>query len=269
MAGARGITTLEAQNKILSELRQGLVSFWDSQLQVRQEGNSFHIAYPLLHPNGWQISFTLECLDAPARHFRLTDNGRILRWLKDVGVSGQKFRSYLQERCAFFGVTLDQRELTCVSANKMFTPTEIELYAEGLQAIAYLYYRAEPHSQGLGVVRQAFETILQSTNVTKRHDTVLKGRLISEIHFDYVVESTDVTACKLFERKTDLRQSLEIWGFRFHDLHEYNPHVKRLVVYNPEVGRWDDETIQLAQGICDEFIPYDDGQRIKHFLHAA
>lgn len=235
---------------------------------MRCEDNSLHVAYPLLHPNGWQISFTIELEKGPTQHFRLTDNGQTLRWLEDAGVSGKKAHDYLQERCTFFGLTLDGCELTRTGF-KFFSAIEIELFAEGLQAIAYLYFRAEPQILREGVVRNAFETVLQKSRLKKCQYNSLKGRLIPQIQFDYVIEDDNLTACKLFERKTELRQSLEIWGFRFYDLHVAAPNVKRLIVYNPDVGRWDNETVQLAEGICDAFIPFNDGDRIENFLKAA
>lgn len=253
---------------IEEQLHRDLLGFWDSQLRIRRVENSLHVAYPLLHPNGWQISFTVEVEQAPTQHFRLTDNGQTLRWLEDAGVTGKKAHDYLQERCTFFGLALDGYELTRTTF-RFFSATEIELFAEGLQAIAYLYFRAEPQIQREGVVRNAFETLLQKSRLKKCPYNSLSGQLIPQIHFDYVIEDDDLTACKLFERKTELRQSLEIWGFRFYDLHEADPDVKRLIVYNPDVGRWDNETVQLAEGICDAFIPFNDGKRIKNFLKAA
>ncbi len=246
-------------------MRQSLLAFWDDQLRFRIDGTTCHIAYPLLAPDGWQIAFSLQCIMAPVTHFRLTDNGRTMQWLDDCCVSGRNAMAHLEERCKFLELSRDGRELVKVSA-KPFTPEQIELFAEGLQAIAYLYYRAEPHSFSIGVVRTTFENVLRAGNLKLRSESSLAGKLIPQIHFDYVVQSHNLTACKLFERKTDLKQNLEMWGFRFYDLHERDPAVRRLIVYNHEVGRWDDDTMTLGAGICDEFIPFNDGSRILRCL---
>ena len=67
-------------NALFMEIKSGLLQFWSEQLRCTVEENALHIAYPLLMPDGWQLSFSLY-RNTITEVYELSDNGKIMDYL--------------------------------------------------------------------------------------------------------------------------------------------------------------------------------------------
>jgi hypothetical protein len=255
-------------NGVISDIRTGLSQFWNSQLRFRADGNCIHIAYPLLLNNGWQATFALIVEHDIEIVYRLTDYGRTIDELYLCGAKGNLVKKIMEERCRFFGVSIVNEELVKES-NTPFTPIDIELYAECLQAISNLVFRAEQHVLRESAVKKVLDSIIKNEKLVAWESTILPGEVKREHQFDYVLGNKRIVACKIVENKNfdDFERNLEIWGFRINDAKRRTPSLKTAIVYNPDVHGITDQVIRLGEGISDLFVEYSENKKISDFLH--
>lgn len=255
-------------NTIAKEIRSGLLGFWDEQLDLRVVEDAIHVAYPLLMPDGWQVSFSLYQSGVVGRIYELSDNGRVLDYLDDCLVSGKKVDAIIKERCEFFNISLDGRCLIH-RFSKAPSPLDIELFAEGLQSVSHLCYRAETPRIPVNNAKRNFKRIVDVEKFKYTSNQYMRGKIIEKINVDYVIDGRNPVACKIAERKNDILEFMELWGFRFEDLKKWDPRLKAMMVYNPDIGEWDGAAKRIGDEYCDLFSPYFDSKDIICFLKQA
>ena len=253
----------------INTIKKGLTEFWNSQFQYNLEESSCHIAYPLLLLDGWQLTFSMY-KDSLQKVYTLSDNGKIFNFLQDNNVSGTIVKNIVEEKCKFFGIQNFNKELI-LKKTSLPTALEIELYAEGLQSIAYLVYRHEKAALQITHARKNFENFLKSRELVFKRDISISGKIIPSIKMDYQIEmkNNKKALCKITEVSTDLHNYMERWGFRFNQIKEANEDTRILMIYNPDFGKWDDFCLNIGQNICDKFTPYTNIEDITNFLQCA
>lgn len=254
------------KTKLLAKsIRKDLLDFWNTQLNFNTEPNAIHVAYPLLMPDGWQISFSLHVITGPSVYFKLTDGGRTFKYLTDNHVGGVKVNSLLKDKFQFFNMKRYGDELYMDYLERP-TAMQLELFAEGLQSIAYLVYRSEKLHEKAFIAREMFERIVKVNDLKFRKEHCVAGKILGKIDVDYVVDRKQPVVCKIAEKFTDINSYMQIWAYRFSDIKHENDKLRTLMVYNPDMGRWDEKSIKIGKSSCDLFIPYSDTDRIQEFL---
>ena len=130
-----------------------------------------------------------------------------------------------------------------------------------------MIYRSDEHHAHIEVARENFEKIIAVNKFSTRKNAVLQGRVVDEVKLDYVIDSIYPLACKISEKKTDIYNYMEIWAFRFEQIKQFNSDVKTMMIYNPDVGKWDDKSLRIGDSVCDMFTPYYDTKNIVNFIN--
>ena len=248
-------------------IRSGLSDFWDSQLRFEIEGDDCHIAYPLLMPDGWQLSFSLYRKASPSQSFCLSDNGKIMSFLEDYGANSHTVRLLIKEKCGQFGIVKDGTELIRASA-KPPTPLEVELYAEGPQAIAYLSYKSEPIHDRPCVAKRNFMMLIKTHQYKERMNRMILGETIGEIEVDTVLDMGCPLACKVAEKTGKTREYMEMWAYRLWDAKKVDDRLSAIMIYNPDIGKWDDRSLNIGFKNWDLFAPYYETDKIVAFINS-
>lgn len=197
--------------------------------------------------------------------WRLSDNGTVLGLLKDMGVSGRVSEAHVQAQAKLHDIAVENGALVKLKTGP-FSAVELQLYGEGLQALSFLAYRAEPIHEALGIARRSFDALIRARGYRVRASHTLPGRLRSTIDFDQVVEGGRLCACKVFEIQSELTRNLDAWAFRLHDVKDRDPNVSTVLIYNQDAGRWTEENAAFGSRIADHFLSYTDTDRIDAAL---
>lgn len=252
--------------KTLSEdIKSGLSAFLDGQLRVEVDGDSCHVAYPSLMPDGWQVTFTVRKDSGASDSYVMTDYGHTMAHVRGAAATGFAVNKIINEKCAAFGMSLECDELRKVSIHPP-SPTEMALFAEGMQAVAFLSYRGEPSGPKHNSAMLGFASIIRDNGFKKRPDRRIVSEVAGVIHFDAVVESSYPVACKVVDRSNDLNAYMAQWTFLSLEAKKTDDRLRVAMIYNPSTCRWNDRSMRIAESRWDLFASHKDGEAISKFL---
>ncbi len=169
----------------------------------------------------------------------------------------------IEEKCKLYDLQLTEANIFHKISTEKFTPVEIQLFAEGLTAIAHLIYRYEKRSS---YDNSPFETVRQiyiELNHPFETHVDLRGKYHHRIHADIKTEQSIIRILNT-QRSFD---SLQIASFQFHDYKLANPWINRILIYNPDKN-WDDNCLSLAES-KDYFefaAPYTEAESIREYI---
>ena len=164
-------------NAIIEQLITGQSGFWRENLRITEGGGGIlHVAWPLLRYDGWQVSFSIDPDSSGNGVWRLTDNGTTLSLLGDMGAGGKIVAAPVKNRCVLYDIAHENGELVKLKATP-FTPVELQLFAEGIQSLSFLAYRAEPVHAGLGVARRNFQALIRARGYKVCSSRSLPGKI--------------------------------------------------------------------------------------------
>ncbi|MFQ3670566.1 MAG: hypothetical protein SNJ84_03820 [Verrucomicrobiia bacterium] len=255
-------------NQLIHEIRESLTGFWQKTLQIEWEQGRAHFAYPLMLPDGVQIVFELH--PVALRSAILSDGGRILSRLTGEGlnIDTQALGNLMADKLAFYEIERDGFELLR-GVSLPVEAVDIQIYAEGLLAIAQLINRHEPEAVEESVVRQSVERIFAARHLQPKRNHPLEGRLEKAIRVSYFLESGHGLAMEVVDRKTNLHGYMQQWGWRWKDLQAAQPAIKRAMIYDPDRQDWDETALEIGRSVCDLFCPYHDSSAISETIEAA
>ena len=250
-------------NEIFMELKKGLQEFWTEQLRCTVEESALHIAYPLLMPDGWQLSFSLY-RDTGSEVYELSDNGKIMDYLELYFPRITKELNFIiQERCKLYDFELSEKNNFHKLSTKKFPPHEIQLFAEGLISIAHLIYRFSRRTAYDNLPYETVSQIYISLNHPFESHVDLRGKYHNRIYADI---KTSASIIRVLNTQRAF-ESLQIASFQFHDYKLANPSINRILIYNPDKN-WDDDCLALAQS-TDYFefsAPYTESESIRDYI---
>lgn len=264
-ATERGVAIKTITSISLESCRDAMRRFWDDQTDVERVNNGLALALPLMYPDGWQVQVFIEPVSATQA--LITDRGQTLMRLQEQGVNFQHGHTaeLLAERKSVFDLQQDGFELQ-KGIRLPIDGLDVQLFAESLVSIAHLVYRFEP----LQVVESAADDVLQQVfrdrSIAPRRNVEIDGEIERRIRVDYLVDQVQPVALQVVRRSRQLLPYMEQWGFRWADIHQRNPHLKRAMIYDPDKQQWDETTLNIGRKICDLFCPYTETQAIHHFL---
>lgn len=255
-------------NNFVAQTQERLSQFWGETLQVVWQGDHAFLAYPLMLPDGVQIVFELRPTTATTG--LLTDGGQIASRLAGDGLNleSESTSRLLDEKLAFYNIQRDGFELLRPISLPV-DPVEVQVYAEGLLAVAHLINRHEPEANEESVARRSIERLFASRHLAPRRNHVLQGRLEQSIRVNYFIESKKALALEVVERKTNLHGYMQQWGWRWSDLKLAHPTIRRAMIYDPDRQDWDSTALEIGRSVCDVFCPYHESAILDDALAAA
>ncbi len=222
-------------------LKLSLLRFYDEQLQCNRTAEGIHIAYPLLLPNGWQVSFSIYENETMVS-YELSDNGLIHNYLENYFSHLPKIsKTIIKQKCEFYGMELLENGIFRKIMTNKIVPAEIQLFAEGLLAVSYLIYRYEKRSR---MNNEPFETVREifiQNSFSIETNIDLCGKHYKKIHADFKHGNS---VLRVINNKDPL-SSLQITAFQFNDYKLANTKARRILIYNPDQN-WDSNCQSLA-----------------------
>lgn len=249
-------------NLDFSELKKSLLGFYDEQLQCNQTAEGLHIAYPLLLPNGWQIAFSIyeSKIDCS---IELSDNGLIRNYLENYFPREPAVnRAIIEEKCTFYGIEHQENGMFRKCLVNSLSPLEIQLFAEGLLAVAYLVYRYEKRGR---INNNPFNTVHEifiQNRIPVELNVNLRGKCYNKIYADFKHGNSIV---RVVSNRNALA-TVQIAAFQFSDYKLANHDTDRILIYNPDY-HWNSDCQDLAKSNYFDFsAPYTDVDNIRSYI---
>lgn len=251
-------------NLDFSELKKSLLGFYDEQLQCNQTADGLHIAYPLLLPNGWQIAFSIyeSKIDSS---LELSDNGLIWNYLENYFPSKSAVnQAIIKEKCTFYGIEHQENGMFRKILANPLSPLEIQLFAEGLLAVAYLVYRYEKRGRINNSPFNTVHEIFIQHRIPVELKVNLRGKCCNKIYADFKYGNSIVRVVSSREALA----SVQIAAFQFSDYKLANHDTNRILIYNPDY-HWNSDCQDLAESDYFEFSsPYTEVDDIRSYIES-
>lgn len=247
-------------------IKPSLLNFWAEQFQFTREEDAIHIAYPLLLPNGWQISFSIY-FHSVGNVFELSDNHQITDYLSAYFSKTPNInKKIIKEKCVFFGIDQQDDGSFKKFIPESIKPQDIQLFAEGMLSIAYLVYRFEKRNQMDSLPYETVKQIFISYDMPFETNLELQGKSFSKIHADFKQGNS---IFRVINSK-DPFLALQISSFQFNDYKLGNPNTKRALIYNQDNPHWtsDCQSIVESPDYFEFSAPYTDIKEITGFVLA-
>ena len=252
-------------NLDFNKLKSSLLRFYDEQLQCRRTAEGIHIAYPLLLPNGWQISFSIY-ENKTMVAYELSDNRLIYNYLENYFSRLPEIsRAIIKQKCEFYGLELLEYGIFRKIITNEISPVEVQFFAEGLLAVSYLVYRYEKRGR---MNNEPFETVREifiQNSFPVETNIDLCGKHYKKIHADFKYGNSVLRVIN----NRDPLSSLQITAFQFNDYKLANADARRILIYNPDHD-WDSSCQSLADS-TDYFefsSSYLEREKIHRYLNS-
>ena len=248
-----------------NSIRATLERFWSDALEIGSTPRGYSLALPQTLPDGWQLVVDLE---APLpRGIKLTDKGRVLAWLQAGGqnVETDSVKRHLNLISEQSGFERDGFELYRWLPEGL-DAVDLHVFAEGLINVAHLHYLHEPKPRSLDVPDQTLRRVFIDHKVEAEPNRILDGLTRRKIRLDYYIPSQTPAAFHIIRRHGRIIDSMEQWGFRWHDLRAKHPSLRPAMIYNPHEQEIDDDSRAIGEECCELFCSYEEVERIHEFL---
>ena len=220
-----------------------------------------------MHADGWQVVLYLEPL-TPTQ-WLLSDRGETVIKAIDAGMksSAKKARDSMLALGAYYGFEFDGMVAKRV-VNAPFDMSEFQIFAEGLISIGH---RFPPKSEAVStdpgrMVVDSVSSFFYERKLAPIRNHVLTGEIESEILVDDFLDQKTPVALQPITRGKDLLPYMERWGFRWTDLHNAHPEIKRVMVFDPDNQEWDARSLRIGESVCDMFVPYSETGAVAELI---
>lgn len=244
-------------------LKDSLLGFYAEQLQCVPDSDGIHFAWPLLLPDGWQISFSLYP-GASNKSFELSDNGTIRDYLERFFPRlTHSVRTLIMQRIKFYGMEYMENGIIRKVLLNSVQPQDLQIFAEGLLSIAYISYRFDPKGPGDNTPFETVRQIFIRTGISYETNVELRGKYHSRIRADF----KDRTSILRVIRSKEALSALQITAFQFNDYKMAQPAINRILIYDPDY-HWSPECESLARSpeYFEFSAPYQETERIHDYL---
>lgn len=249
------------------EFRRALTGFWSEQLAIEPDRNGLVLALPLMLPDGVQIA--IQARPIAERSAVLTDAGDVLRWLSTRGmnVKAEGNKQWIDERLAAFELKRDGYEIF----REIPLPVQgidVHLFGEALVSIAHLICRHEPQQPVAASADEQVARVFRDTGIEFQRNAKLPGTIEESIEVDYFFELHAPSAIEVIGKGGRILDTMERWGYRWHDLKHKNPKLRSAMIYDPERQTIDPTSRRIGEECCELFCAYHETDRILEFVKA-
>ncbi len=249
------------------EFRRALTGFWSEQLTIEQDQNDLVLALPLMLPDGVQIA--IEARPIAERRAILSDAGDVLRWLTTRGLNlkAEANKQWLDERLATFELTRSGYEIF----REIPLPVQgldVHLFGEALVSIAHLVCRHEPQQAIATSAAEQVNRVFLDTGIAYQRNVKLTGTIEEAIEVDYFFEQHAPSAIEIIGKGGRILDTMERWGYRWHDLKHKTPALRAAMIYDPERQTIDATSRRIGEECCELFCAYHETDRILEFVSA-
>jgi hypothetical protein len=249
------------------EFRRALTGFWSEQLAIERDRNGLILALPLMLPDGVQIA--IEARPIAERSAILTDAGDVLRWLSTRGMNlkTEGSKQWIDERLAAFELKRSGYEIF----REIPLPVQgidVHLFGEALVSIAHLICRHEPQQAVAAPADEQVARVFHDTGIAFQRNAKLTGTIEEAIEVDYYFEYRAPSAIEVIGKGGRILDTMERWGYRWHDLKHKNPKLRSAMIYDPERQTIDPTSRRIGEECCELFCAYHETDRILEFVKA-
>jgi hypothetical protein len=254
----------------VAHLRESFASFWNDQLKIEAVRDGLIVSPPLLYADGWQVVLFLKAL-TPSK-WLIHDGGEVLGRLADAGISQvqSQFSAIFEQQAQFYGFEQDGLILQRV-IDYPFQIADIQIFAEALVALSHQApkIQKEVRVNTEQLIEQRVNSFFYNRQLQPKRRFKLEGQVEKSITVDYYLEGSHPLALQPVNRSQNLLPYMEQWGWRWTDLKNRYPEMKRVMVYDPDNQKWDRASLNIGRSVCDIFVPYTETEEAMGSLLTA
>lgn len=249
-----------------NNLVERMSSFWRDNFRVVPWKNGYAVAYPLLMPDGMQLTFYINPVSE--KRTLLTDMGKTHAWLESMGLNPgtPSTHALLREKAKLYEITYNHTILEKETTTPP-SPLELQLYAEGLISIAQLSNRIETAVPTPAETQMTIAQILQANKIPYKTSHELNAGYERKLRVDFC--TTDKRrAVQIIDHKNGAPTQMEIWAYRAKEITLANENLRMALVYNEDRLTMTSGLTRLVQGQCPYVFPSSKTDEIESFLVA-
>jgi hypothetical protein len=261
------VTTVE--NELHPEaLRHALLEFWSGAVDMAAINGGVELTVPQSYPDGWQIVLRIDPI-VPGK-VKLHDSGKTLWQLAQFGqnIEAELIAKKIDELKSAFRIERDGWTLFKIIAWPA-PGEEVHLFTEALVSIANLSFLHDPTPRTPNVARATVEKVFRERKISVQQNVRLEGRVEKKIIVDYFAQPARPLAVQVLGRRGTVTSYMEQWGFRWRDLHDANPRLLRVMLYDPAVQDVDSTATAIGESVCDYFGPFHETSRLHDIIDRA
>ncbi len=249
------------------EFRRALTGFWSEQLTIESDRGGLVLALPLMLPDGVQI--VVQVQPVAERRALLTDSGDVLRWLTNRGLNlkTETSRQWIDDRISTFELQRDGYELSREIALPV-QGLDLHLFGEALVSIAHLIVRHETQQPVASPANEQIARVFADLAVPYQQRVKLSGLTEDAIEVDYFFDRHVPSAVEIIGKGGRILDTMERWGWRWHDLRRKTPTLRAAMIYDPERQIIDATSRRIGEECCELFCAYHETDRIVNFVNA-
>ncbi len=220
-----------------------------------------------MHADGWQIVLYLE--QVTPKQWLLSDRGETLSKAVDAGIKtdSKKARETISSLSYYYGFEIEGMVAKRV-VEAPFDMAAFQIFAEGIVSIGH---RFPPKVEAVAVnpgrmVSESVNSFFYERKLMPSRNHALTGHIESEIVVDYYLDQKTPVALQPITRGKDMKPYMEQWGFRWNDLQDAHPGIKRVMVFDPDNQEWDDKSLRIGESVCDLFVPYSETNAVEELI---
>ena len=254
--------------ELSAQLQATLQTFWSESLEIEQGRDSVIFTMPLSYPDGWQVA--LELSHKLPESCLLSDRGKTLSALAGAGqnLETEGFKRHFERLCLEHQIENSggvlQRWLKLPLA-----PTEIQVFGEGIVAIARLDILKEHRILEENVAEQTVSQIFHDAGLQPRRNFKLNVTPDRAVAVDYFTQLRRPVAVKLIQNKTDLPGTMEKWGYRWRELKKSYETLAPMMLYDRNTRIIDPYSAHIGANDCELFCGYDETDRVHELLRRS
>lgn len=255
---------------LADECRAALSAFWKEQLSIQTTRTGVALALPLMYPDGLQVVLTVTPITATQAI--VSDAGNTLGHLAGVGMNfdhhAKQTHALLGQRLTAFELERDGFELR--KAVKLpIEGIDLHLFGEALVSIAHLVYRHDPESSFESAAARTVKKVFTDRKLEPQLNHPLPGKIEKRIKVDFFWAGKKPIAVEVIKRRGANLNYMEQWAWRWTDLRNKDETLVRAMIYDPDLQNFDENTVQIAESVCELFCPYFETQQLHSLIEQA
>ena len=251
---------------------RAVVTSISEQCRVVRRGEWCHVALPFETTGGHRVEVAIS--QVGSQRVLISDLGRTISELMAIGVdpAGNRARArQLEDLQRDFGLTRKNSELQIAADTNALGPTLLR-FAGALKTISDMAYFHRVSAGGTTyAINLAIRSVLANDGIqfVEGEAARVSGALEKQIALDFAGTVAGHRFGVAVLGATGTKRLAEVWGFRFGDLRNAHPDLRRIAVYDVEEQSWSDDSLRILAGMTEFAVPSSRVEALPSLLRAA
>ena len=235
------------------------MQFLSDEAAVTLRGGGHHLTLPFQLMSGHYVSLTLK--EKLGGIIEVTDEGAALAdLLLTTSNLPANFRQRITEVAEAFDLAFKDDQLFTQVEEKALPEAAHRLLQARMRIGDLLLLETVPSHREERLAKRLRTEILEprlKRDLRPHRRQIVSGKM-EQHRVDFLFNSDSHLAIKTLDRKQELGLYVEAWAFKWRDIREENPSLKRISIYDEQNPAWGDTELEIARKSVNDLIPYQD-----------